>query len=231
MNGPADYDVPEYLLRHTNRLCQNLARVDSLLNLHDFASEIIQKRLAADPEIDNTRFPDVGDILRSVTVLLHACLEDFLRTIAQAHMPRTASDLLENIPLVGTGNSHLTKFTLSDLAKHSGKDVVTVIDESILEWLGQRSFSSANDIAAILKHIGIDPRKCNSEFPAISTMIKRCHAIVHNADRPKDSIAHDAEVVSPITRDDVTTWREAVQKFTTATLHQLQFLPHETNPM
>jgi hypothetical protein len=161
------------------------------------------------------------DILRSATVLLHACLEDFLRAIARAHVPRTASDLLESIPLVGIGNSHQTKFTLANLAKHSGKDVVTVIDESIIEWLGQRSFSSANDIAAMLKQIGIDPGKCNSEFPAISTMIKRRHAIVHNADRPKDSIAHEAEVVSPITPEDVTTWREAVQKFATATLYQL----------
>jgi hypothetical protein len=59
MSDPADHDVPEYLVRHTNRLCQNLARVDSLLDLHDFASEIIKRRLAVDPEIDSTRFPDV----------------------------------------------------------------------------------------------------------------------------------------------------------------------------
>ena len=85
MSDPAAYDVPEYLVRHANRFCQNLVRVNSLLDLHDFALEIMQKRLAADPEFDNSRSPDVGDILRSATVLLHACLEDFLRTIASAY--------------------------------------------------------------------------------------------------------------------------------------------------
>ena len=61
MDSPAEYDVPEYLVRHTVRLCQNLTRVDSLLDLHDFTSEIIKQhreRAAADPSIRTDRLPD-----------------------------------------------------------------------------------------------------------------------------------------------------------------------------
>ena len=229
MTTPAAYDAPEYLVRHTERLSQNLSRVDSLLNLYDFTSDLVEKHLkrrAAGPGGP----PAVGDILRSATVLLHACLEDFLRTIAQAHIPRTPSDLLKNVPLGGTSNINQPKFTLSDLALHCGKDVSAVIDESIDQWLHRYTFNNPEDIASLLKHIGIDPAKCNGEFSAIAEMIKRRHAIVHNADRPRGAGAQTTEEVSTIDRHSVQAWRDAIQKFMQAVLHELQFVPGVTAP-
>lgn len=227
MENPNLDSVPEYLLAHTVRLCQNLTRVDSLLDLYNFADSLLKdhQQLATQYQrATSGRLPEVEDILRSATVLLHASLEDFLRTIASAHLPRTASELLKTIPLAGTANPRQTKYTLSDLAIHCGKDVNSIIDQSIDDWLSQNSFNNCADIVSMLKHIGIDPETCNPEFPSLEEMIARRHCIVHNADRPKDSAEADSPEVVPLNPNTVRKWRESVQQFMLAVLYQVQFV-------
>ena len=96
MTNSNESDVPEYLTAHATRLSQNVTRVDSLIDLHGFLD-----RLAEGVE---DRRPEVNDVLRVVTVLLHASLEDFIRSIAAENLSMANADLLANIPLVGIDN-------------------------------------------------------------------------------------------------------------------------------
>jgi len=43
-----------------------------------------------------------ADILRAITVFLHATFEDVLRTTARERLPNATTEVLDNIPLVGT---------------------------------------------------------------------------------------------------------------------------------
>ena len=195
-------------------MSQNLARVDSLIDLHEFLEDLASKVIKGRPEVD--------DILRSAVVLLHASLEDFLRSVAAKHLPRTDSELLGRIPLAGT--SRAAKYTLRDLVAHRGKQIDAVLDESIDQWLHQHSFNHCDDVVAMLKHIGIPPDYCQDCFSELDAMISRRHRIVHNADRPKQSDGNDASEVTPIGRDEVEQWRQTVQQFMQKVLYQLQFV-------
>lgn len=218
--------IPDYVRTHAVRLCQNLVRVDSLLDLHIFAAGLLARHRELPAEFrqgPTDRPPEVDDVLRSAVVLLDASLEDFLRSVTLAHLPRRESELLKQIPLVGTGSPRQTKYTLSDLTVHSGKNIDAIIDESIDRWLHQRSFNNCDDITTTLKHLGIDASKCNSEFPSLNEMIARRHRIVHNADRD-DPSAPDASKLAGISADEVLRWRNAVQQFMQAALHQLHLV-------
>ena len=223
MSAPAD-NIPEYLETHTVRLCQNLSRVDSLLDLHSFASSLLEQhqQLPTDYRTSDGEPPTVDDILRSATVLLHASLEDCLRTIALAHLPRKPSELLKQIPIVGTGQRP-AKVTLSDLTVHSGKTVDSVVEESLNAWLHQQSFNNCADISNMLSHLEIDGGYCNSDFALLEEMISRRHRIVHNADRTA-APAPDAETLLAISASSVQQWRNAVQQFMQRTLYQLHLV-------
>jgi hypothetical protein len=147
MSATDEPNIPDYLVKHTVRLSQNLTRVDSLIDLHTFLETIVQN--------SNERRPEIDDILRSATVLLHASLEDFLRSISIAHHPRTEREHLKYIPLAGIFRN--AKFDLGDLVSHRGKTVNDVIESSIHEWLNQQSFNNSTDLANALERIGIDP--------------------------------------------------------------------------
>lgn len=207
-------DAPEYLTAHTIRLSQNVTRVDSLIDLHGFLGPLAERA--------EDRRPEVDDVLRAATVLLHASLEDFVRSIAAEHLPKADAELLKNIPLAGTGNLRQTKYTLSDLVAHRGKQVDAIIDESIHQWLHQQSFNNCGDLVTMLKHIGINPEACKSSFASLEQMIARRHRIVHNADRVADPTGSDSSELLPISSDVVQKWRDAVVRFMKDVLYQLQ---------
>jgi len=217
-------DIPEYLMAQTRRLCENLVRVDSLIDLHSFASSLLDghRELPREYRASDREPPSVDDILRSATVLLHAALEDFLRTVALAHLPRQQSDCLKHIPITGTGQRP-GKVTLGDLTMHSGKSIDSVIEESLDEWLHQQSFSNCADIAAMLEHLGIDVAYCNVSFSHLEDMIARRHRIVHNADRTRDQ-SEGNKSLSPISVSTVQQWRDAVEQFMRRALYQLHLV-------
>lgn len=224
MTESAPFDVPEYLKTHAVRLCQNLSRVESLLDLHTFCAGLIAQHKNLPPEFRQSpddKLPEVDDVLRSAVVLLHASVEDFLRSIASSHLPRTSRDLLKSIPLAGVGTFRQTKYDLSDLITHRGKTTDELIDLSIDQWLQQRSFNNTGDIAAILIQIGIDPEQCNESFADLEETISRRHRIVHNADRSRD--CGGAEI-NPIDPETVRLWRDSSLLFMKQVLHQLQFV-------
>ena len=139
--------VPVYLRVQVVRMCQNLVTHGWFARSSRILRALVQNVVERRPEID--------DILRSAVVLLHASLEDLLRSIASKHISRSESAFLARIPLAGMDRA--TKFTLADLSAHQGKQVDEVLNESIDQWLHQHSFNSGEDIVSMLKDIGIPP--------------------------------------------------------------------------
>jgi hypothetical protein len=109
------------------------------------------------------------DIFRSVVVLTHAHLEDFLRTMGKAFLPQSDHRTLNDVLLVGSSDSgRAEKFYLGSLACHRGKLVDDVIRESVDEYLGRVSFNNTTDIMNFLKQIGLKVReKIREQLPAI----------------------------------------------------------------
>jgi len=88
-----DDKFPPYLQQQSDRFLENLGRVENLIKIYDFLNKLV--------ETEEGDHPDTRDVLRSAVVMIHASLEDFLRSMASAHIPRSHSQLLERIPLVG----------------------------------------------------------------------------------------------------------------------------------
>jgi hypothetical protein len=124
------------------------------------------------------------DILRAAVVLLHAALEDSLRSIAAWKLPTLGESALNEVPLVGMGEAgRAEKFFLGKLAAHRAKSVQQLIDESVRAAMNRMSFNNTSDIAGLIGRVGVEPQLFQVHFPALSIMIERRHHIVHQADR------------------------------------------------
>ncbi len=202
-------EIPDYLRTQTDRFAENIARVDSLINLHKFLTKISTGLSGY----------DASDVLRSAVVLLHAALEDLLRMVASAHLPRTDNDFIQKMPLSGKPRSG--KYTIGDLVQHRGKTIDEVLDESIDQWLETHSFNHADDVRGMLTELGIPVNYFEQTYGKLDQMIERRHLIVHRADRRNDG------AVTPITPDDVELWARNVEDFMRRAIYQLQFVPHK----
>lgn len=201
---PLPQPFPEPFKSHVERFAQNVARVGSLVDLHEFLEPLTQ--FAPD---DHTR-PSPDDVLRAAVVLLHACLEDFLRSMLMQHYPRDGKSL-EKLPLAGANRRE--RFSMADLSVHRGKSVDEVIKESIDESLHQRSFNHCDDLSNAIETLGMKTSDCNKQFPMLEKMMQRRHEIVHYADRPRDYRGADWREVQAITRAEVLRWKIAVNDF------------------
>jgi hypothetical protein len=142
--------------------------------------------------------------LRAAIVLMHASLEHTLREIVRFKLGDRPSKVIDTIPLVGTSSTgQARKFSLGELSKHRGKTVQDLIQQSVDEYLDMKSFSSAKDIAHILKKSGIDISSLCVYFPDLEQMISRRHQIVHTADL--EWVSGESRPV-PIDSEEVVKW-------------------------
>ena len=160
------------------------------------------------------------DIFRATVVLLHAYLEDFLRTLGTAFLPDADVKVLDDVPLVGGRE----KFSLGKLAQHRGKMVDEVIRDSVSEHLDRRSFNSVTEIISFLEKMGVRPKtgdwgadleaisqrvqEKSGGMAALDAMIRRRHSIVHRADKTKNGDGLEA-----ITLDEFDVWRRTTYLF------------------
>ena len=198
--------LPAPLDKITSRLAQNLARVARIASAHQLYFD-----LAEHLEMQE---PDTSDILRSAVVLLHASLEDFLRSVAAKYIPRQDTEFIGRLPLIGKPRS--AKYSLADLVPHKDKTISKLIDESIDQWLNQHSFNNNQDIISLLKEIGLQPECCSEFYPLLSKMIDRRHRIVHNADR----LPSNGEL-GEISAGDVQEWSKNVEGFMSRVVFKL----------
>jgi len=125
------------------RFEHNIGRVRNLLTLY--------RNLA--PRGQGRRPVHATDMLRSALVLLHASLEDVLRSVAAWKFPASGEAVLNDVPLVGLGEGgRPEKFHLGKLVPHRAKSVQALIDESVKAAINRMSFNNTTDIASILAY-------------------------------------------------------------------------------
>lgn len=159
------------------------------------------------------------DVLRAAAVLLHASMEDVLRSLARWKLPTAHVDVLENVPLVG---GTATRFGLGALSAHRGKTVDQVISAST-DWSLERSnYNNPGEVNRLLTNVGINTAPLAGYMATLDQAMKRRHQIVHRADetdqRNPGRGNHRVVAISPAT---VEAWTNNTEQFVQAVLAQV----------
>ncbi len=189
--------------RIRDNLRQNLDRVENLVHTyesHPHAQGAGRKSV------------EVLDILRAAVVLLHASLEDVLRSVAYWRLPAARPAVLNQIPLAGHGPNP-RKFLLGDLARFRGKMIDDVFTESVNAHLEQSNYNNTREIAALLETVDIDPAAVSANFVELQALMERRHQIVHRADRQQIVTGSGDHEVRGINKQTVRGWAAAVAQF------------------
>jgi len=170
-------DLTDVLIDPIESLTENLKRVRHVLAIY-------QKLYGHG---SGRRSADKSDLLRFAVVFLHATVEEFLRSIAAYYLPLGNEEALNRVSLVGLSNSgRAEKFLLGKLARHRGKSVDTLLDESVNEYLTRLSFNNTTDVMTILQDCGLETfPELDQTLPKIQQIMERRHRIVHQTDREK----------------------------------------------
>jgi hypothetical protein len=184
-------------------LDQNLARVESLVDTYESHP---------DAQGQGRKSTEVLDILRAAVVLLHASVEDVLRSVARWKLPSASSGALNDVPLVGQG-SNPKKFLLGELVAHRGKTVEQLFAESVAAHLEQSNYNNTGEIAALLQSISVDVTKVDFQFPKLKEIMERRHQIVHRADRQMQVSGSGDHQIRAINKNTVRDWAVSVRAF------------------
>lgn len=159
----------------TQRLNNNIARVENLVGLYQ-------------AEGKGRRGTKDTDVLRAALVLLHAGLEDYLRSLLIWKVPEFSADTLKEFRVL-MGDEWKEKVTLSELHELKGKTIDEVITASITANI--RKYQTFSDVAAVKKalgRIGIAKDRVEAlNLDQLRGMIERRHLIVHHADRNENA--------------------------------------------
>lgn len=173
----------------------NLDRVRNLVTIYD-------DHLSGDGK--GRRSHQDTDVLRAATVMLHASLEEVLRSLAYWKLPHAKAEILEKISLVGEKNAK--NIHLGILSKHRGKKVDDLIKESIDASLERSNYNNTKDVVDLLKSCGISHKGLEKYWAKLEEAMKRRHHIVHRADvnlEPKPGRGnHKVETISPTKLND-----------------------------
>jgi len=191
---------------------KNFERVNNLMEIY----EIITPKKKGRKPVKSL------DLLRVTVVLLHASLEDYLRSLMKTLLPIANKEYLKGIPLFLNQNEYrkTTKFELGELAEHRDLTVDSLISLSVEQYLNRESYNNTNEIASALERIGfaITPEMTNL-LNDLDKMIARRHNIVHQTDRElKDGQGfHEAKSIN---YKQVKKWRNVVDKFMAEIVNQ-----------
>ena len=156
----------------------NLARVENLLDLYEHELGLTGQ---------GRRPTHATDILRATVVLLHASLEELVRSVARWKWPSGPPEVLQDVPLARAAGHEIRpskSFKLSEMLEHRGKTVDELIQESVDCYLDTEFAVSNNErLVGILKNAGVREAALEPYLPPIAQMIRRRHLIVHHADR------------------------------------------------
>ena len=195
--------------RISERFGQNLERVRNLV-------EIYATHLAG--EGSGRRGHTKTDVLRAAVVLLHATLEDLLRSLAYWKLPQASPDVLGKIPLSTAAPA--IKFSLAELSAHRGKSVDDVIVLSVNGYLERSNYNNITEISSFLGSIGVTVTNVNGRFVQLDELMKRRHQIVHRADRDETG-GQGNHTVRSIGQIAVRNWTDDVESFGNAVLNEI----------
>lgn len=160
----------------TGRLDNNLARVRNLVSLYQ-------------AEGRGRRGTQDTDVLRAAVVLLHAGMEDYLRSLLIWKIDTFGADVLKEYRLQMAPDEWREKVTMADLHSAKGKTVEALISESVTAQIRKyQTFSTLDAVKKALKRCGINGGTVDtSDYGQLEPMIDRRHQIVHHADRNEDA--------------------------------------------
>lgn len=190
----------------TDRFALNIARVKNLVAIYT-------NLLAGEGQ--GRRSHKETDVLRAATVLLHASVEDVLRSLAYWKLPAAAHQVLDQIPFAG---GVATKITLGTLSAQRGKSVDDVIKESVDANLERSNYNNAGEVCSLLQSIGLNPVAVQHYLPALENAMKRRDQIVHRADANPGRGNHRVASIAPPT---VNGWIANTEQFVQAVLAQV----------
>lgn len=159
----------------TERLDRNVERVRNLASLYR-------------AEGQGRRGVQDTDVLRAAVVLLHAGMEDYLRSLLIWKVDTFGPDVLKEYRLQ-LGDEWKTTVALQDLHLLRGRSVDEIIDASVRTQIRTyQTFSSVEAVQKALKRCGIDAGRVHAQdYQQLGEMIGRRHHIVHHADRDEDA--------------------------------------------
>ena len=200
----------------TRRFTGNMRRCQALL-------EAVEN-IRTDPRISSV----VDDMVRSVVVLLHATLEDLLRTVLSIHYRRAPESL--NLQSRNVAVS-AAKIWLDLLEKNRefrddpeneemrSMSIDEYIESVIARTLSRKSYTDTDQIGGFLTETGLEipDREKRAYLADISSLMARRHRIVHNAD------LDPAEALLPnsIDQQDVDRWLTSILEFGNTLLGKL----------
>ena len=192
------------------RFNQNIERVR---NLADLYSEYLMG------DGPGRRGHAKTDVLRAAVVMLHASMEDLLRSIAYWKLPSASPDVLSKIPLISEAPA--TKFNLGTLSAHRGQTVDQVIESSINGYLRRSNYNNTDEVATFLGSIEVDVDRIRPHFSEVEAVMKRRHQIVHRADQDDAATGRGNHRITSIGHQTVVNWIGAVEAFGCAVLGEL----------
>lgn len=192
----------------SERFALNIARVKNLVAIY--------KNLLAG-QGKGRRGHQETDVLRAATVLLHASVEDVLRSLAYWKLPNAGAHVLDQIPFAG---GTAVKVTLGTLAAQQGKSIADVIKESVDASLERSNYNNSGEVCSLLQSIGLNTAPAQPYLPKLEEAMKRRHQIVHRADANPNAGRgnHRVSSIAPGSIDD---WIANTEQFVQAVLAQV----------
>ncbi|HEY0137961.1 MAG TPA: hypothetical protein VGB85_27940 [Nannocystis sp.] len=193
------------------RIARNLQRVRGLI--------AASTRLAA---MDGPVSEEPADILRAAVVLLHATMEDVLRTLEEVALEPASPATLKAFG-IEYGRKKPEKLALWELAeKYGGASISDVVRLATVVYLDGQTYNNGDELAGVLGRLKIVPKPLLDRFAGdLEGMMRRRHRIVHRTDlsgsRVGDSLSLLTETLHP---DEVLSWIETVDQFVHAVLER-----------
>jgi hypothetical protein len=204
---PSEHDLSAQLIVYLEHINDNLRRTGWLISVADAIKtnpSILGNSVGVIPATGDEH----EDLLRAAVILTHAYLEDFLRMLGRTLLPLASKEVLDEIPLTGTGRQ-AQKFFLGSLMRHLDKAVEQVVQESADEYLDNYTFNNGTQVMQFLAKLGI---KVDSDLTTLNQMIQRRHSIAHRGDKVRSKISEKYEM-QPISALDVIDWVKATNDF------------------
>ncbi len=183
------------------RFDANLGRVAALVALYRTAAAGRGRPAVAE-----------ADVLRAGVVLLHASLEDLLRSVAELLLPARPADVFANwsIGLPSNPGKGIPKLSLEELLEFRGKQVEDVLAIAIQQRLEHSTYNNFREVARAALEVGLDAAPLRPFQPDLDAMMKRRHHIAHRADRNSET-GRGQHIAVHLADATVETWMAAVQ--------------------
>ncbi len=150
-----------------------------------------------------------SDMIRAGVLLMHASLEDLIRSLAEIGLPIAQAAVLRAIPLMDTGDESKLKFDLGDLVGHRDKTVDDLIRKSVVAHLSRTTYNNVEQLARALNQLGLPLRLLAPHGANLAALMSRRHHIAHRADRGE----RGEGLLRTIDLSTVSTWVHSVEEF------------------